>query len=193
MAASLRKGIAAVQLSLFDATRLRTSALVETLGQTADAVEDSDSIAVLMARSPSAVAQRRVLAYLRARLEPVRASEGLTADYQVEPGLRLRRTYGRCTWRPTSKALLIQVRCTADNDPARWRRVGAITGTLLHEMAHLRYRSHGPRFWALYRRLVHQADASGLYDPTDRDPAERPRGERKLGTRYARSSADKPV
>ena len=138
-----------------------------------------------MAGSPSAVAQRLVLAYIRARLEPLRASEGLTAEYQVEPGLRLRRTYGRCTWRPASRTALIQVRCTADNAPSHWRRVGAITGTLLHELAHLRYRSHGPRFWALYRRLVHRAEASALYDPTDRDPAERPRGERKLGTRYA--------
>jgi hypothetical protein len=81
--------------------------------------------------------------------------------------------------------VLIHVRCTADNDAMRWRRVGAITGTLLHELAHLRYRSHGPRFWALNRRLVNRAVAAGLYDPSDRDPAERPRGERKLGTRYA--------
>jgi hypothetical protein len=112
-------------------------------------------------------------------LEPLLAREGLTTPFVLRPGLRLRRTYGRCTYRESS-TVVIQVRCTADGDPSQWRRVGAITGTLLHELAHLRYRSHGPRFWALYRRLVNRAEAAGLYDPTDRDPAERPRGERKL-------------
>ena len=53
-------------------------------------------------------------------------------------------------------------------------------GTLLHEITHLRYRSHGPRFWALHRRLVDRAAAAALYDATDRDPAERARGDTKL-------------
>ena len=55
----------------------------------------------------------------------------------------------------------VSVRCTADGDRTRWRRVGAIVGTLLHELAHVRYRSHGPRFWALHRRLVDRAVAAG--------------------------------
>src|SRR5690242_7780580 len=75
---------------------------------------------------------------------------------------------------------MITVRCTADGDRTRWRRVGAIVGTILHELAHLRYRSHGPRFWALHRRLVDRAAAAGVYDPLDRDTAERGRGDEKL-------------
>lgn len=132
---------------------------------------------------PTPAAQRALLARVRQRLEPLRASEGLPDTYVLEPGLRLRSSYGRCTF--AARAIVIQVRCTADGDPRCWRRVGAITSTLLHELAHLRYRSHGPRFWMLYRRLVTRAASAGLYDPTDRDPRERPRGERKLGTRYA--------
>jgi WLM domain len=75
---------------------------------------------------------------------------------------------------------VITVRCTADGNRSSWRRPGAIVGTLLHELAHLRYRSHGPRFWALHRRLVDRAAAAGIYDPTDRDPSERGRGDEKL-------------
>jgi hypothetical protein len=129
---------------------------------------------------PTPAAQAAALNHLRVLLEPLVQREGLTAAFVVRPGLRLRRTYGRCTYR--DGATVIHVRCTADHDPSAWRPVGSITGTLLHELAHLRYRSHGPRFWALYRRLVNRAEAAGLYDPRDRDPAERPRGERKLMT-----------
>lgn len=127
---------------------------------------------------PTPAAQSNALNHLRGLLEPLVQREGLTAPFVVRPGLRLRRSYGRCTYRGSSA--VIHVRCTADDDASRWRPVGSITGTLLHELAHLRYRSHGPRFWALYRRLVNRAEAAGLYDPRDRDPAERPRGERKL-------------
>jgi hypothetical protein len=56
---------------------------------------------------------------------------------------------------------------------------------LLHELAHLRYRSHGPRFWAFHRRLVDRAAALGVFDPTDRDPAERARGDEKLAASAA--------
>lgn len=117
---------------------------------------------------------------LRAHLTPLLVSERLPTDFVLQPGLRLRRTYGRCAWRADSPIALISVRCTADGDRTRWRRRGAIMGTLLHEIAHLRYRSHGPRFWALQRRLVDRAVALGVYDPHDRDPDERGRGDEKL-------------
>jgi len=84
---------------------------------------------------------------------------------------------------------VISVRCTVDGDRTRWRPRGAIVGTLLHELAHVRYRSHGPRFWALHRRLVDRAAAAGLYDPADRDPAERARGDEKLAGSAARPIA----
>jgi hypothetical protein len=83
---------------------------------------------------------------------------------------------------------VISVRCTTDGDRTRWRRTGAIMGTLLHEVAHLRWRSHGPRFWMLHRRLVDRAAALGIYDPTDRDATERGRGDEKLA-----ASAAQPI
>ena len=126
-----------------------------------------------------------MLAQLRAMLEPVLIRESLLLEFHLVPGLRLKRAYGRCTWRSSSPMALISIRCTADGDRGRWRRVGAIVGTLLHELAHLRYRSHGPRFWALHRRLVDRAATTGVYDPTDRDPAERARGDEKLAASAA--------
>jgi len=134
---------------------------------------------------PTPAAQARLLAALRGALEPILVRESLSVDFTLKPGLRLRRAYGRCTWRRGGGPPAIAIRCTADGDPGRWRRLGAIVGTLLHEVAHLRYRSHGPRFWALHRRLVDRAAATGLYDPTDRDPAEHGRGDEKLAASAA--------
>ncbi|MBV9577030.1 MAG: DUF45 domain-containing protein [Chloroflexi bacterium] len=134
---------------------------------------------------PSLAAQAALLGRLRARLEPILAREALPLDFGLQPGRRLRRAYGRCTFRPSPAPPSIAIRCTADGDRSRWRREGAIMGTLLHEVAHLRYRSHGPRFWALHRRLVDRAVAAGVYDPTDRDPAERGRGDEKLAASAA--------
>jgi len=138
---------------------------------------------------PSPAAQARLLAELRAAIEPILARESLPLAFTLKPGLRLCRAYGRCTWHPPSGPPTIAIRCTADGDRTRWRHPGAIVGTLLHEVAHLRYRSHGPRFWALHRRLVDRAVVAALYDPTDRDPGERGRGDEKLAGSAARPIA----
>src|SRR6185312_15259519 len=119
--------------------------------------------------APTRAAQARLLAELRAELVGVLEGERLPSDFTVQPGTRLSRAYGRCVWRSGSDTAELVIRCTADGDRTRWRRRGAIMGTLLHEAAHLRYRSHGPRFWALHRRLVDRAVFFGLYDPHDRD------------------------
>jgi hypothetical protein len=117
---------------------------------------------------------------LRLLLEPIMAAEQVPPEFTLKPGLRLRRAYGRCSWVTGGRPPLVTVRCTVDGDRTQWRRTGAIVGTLLHELAHVRYRSHGPRFWALNRRLVDRAVRAGVYDPTDRDPAEQSRGDEKL-------------
>lgn len=140
-------------------------------------------------RPPSRVAQAALLTELRRRLEPIVIREHLPLEFRLKPGMRLRRTYGRCTWTAEDPVPTITIRCTADEDRTQWRRVGAIVGTLLHEITHLRYRSHGPRFWALHRRLIDRAAAAGVYDPTDRDPAERGRGDEKLAGSAAWSVA----
>jgi WLM domain len=128
---------------------------------------------------PTPAAQRLLLAELRAALEDILVVERVPLHFTIKPGLRLRRAYGRCVWRGLDPPI-ISIRCTADGERTRWRRLGAIVGTLLHELAHVRYRSHGPRFWALHRRLVDRAAAARVYDPTDRDPTERGRGDEKL-------------
>ena len=127
---------------------------------------------------PALADQAALLAELRTLLMPIIAAERLTADFTLKPGSRLTRAYGRCAW--SGETAVISIRCTADGDRTQWRRRGAIVGTLLHELAHLRYRSHGPRFWALHRRLVDRAASDGIYDPADRDPSERGRGDEKL-------------
>jgi hypothetical protein len=137
---------------------------------------------------PTPAAQAALLEHVRRLLEPVMLAENVPLDFVLKPGLRLRQAYGRCSWVPGGRPPVVTVRCTADGDRTRWRRAGAIVGTLLHELAHVRYRSHGPRFWALYRRMVDRAVAAGLYDPTDRDPAERGRGDEKLA-----DSAAQPI
>jgi hypothetical protein len=137
---------------------------------------------------PTPAAQAALLEHVRRLLEPVMLAENVPLDFVLKPGLRLRQAYGRCSWVPGGRPPVVTVRCTADGDRTRWRRTGAIVGTWLHELAHVRYRSHGPRFWALYRRMVDRAVAAGLYDPTDRDPAERGRGDEKLA-----DSAAQPV
>jgi hypothetical protein len=139
----------------------------------------------LPAGEPTPAAQGELLRELAKRLEPVAAAEGVTAPYTVVPGLRLRTAYGRCRHLGGGRPAEIQVRCTADGNRRQWRHVGAIVGTLLHELAHVRWRHHGPRFWALQRRLADRAVALGVYDPTDRAPNERGRGDEKL----ARSAA----
>jgi hypothetical protein len=139
-------------------------------------------------RGPTRAAQAALLNKLRAELEPLIVAENVPTEFVLQPGTRLRRAYGRCAWTAGSQVPLISIRCTADDDRRRWRRRGAIVGTLLHELAHLKYRSHGPRFWALHRRLVDRAAAGGVYDPTDRDPTERGRGDEKLA-----ASAAQPV
>jgi hypothetical protein len=138
---------------------------------------------------PTPAAQSALLAHLRRALEPVMLAEHVPLEFVLKPGLRLRRTYGRCSWVAGGRPPVVSVRCTADGDATQWRRTGAIVGTLLHELAHVRYRSHGPRFWTLYRRMVDRAVAAGLYDPTDRDPAERGRGDEKLADSAARPVA----
>jgi hypothetical protein len=132
-----------------------------------------------LSAAPRRAAQAFVLAELRLAIEPLLAAEHLPTDFDLHPGVRLRRAYGRCTFVAGGR-VVITVRCTADGDRTQWRRRGAIVGTLLHELAHLRWRSHGPRFWAMHRRLVDRAVALGIYDPTDRDPGERGRGDEKL-------------
>lgn len=151
------------------------------------AAADAPTLEAFLAGPPTTSAQRAVLHLLAGQIEPLRRAHGLP-DYALEPGTRLRRLWGRCHHFVDERPPLITVRCTADapEGQRRWRRPAAIAATLLHELAHLRYRGHGARFWALLRVLLNEAAASGVYRPLQDDPHERGRGDEKL----AGSAAD---
>jgi hypothetical protein len=72
------------------------------------------------------------------------------------------------------------VRCTGTPGSEHWRALASITGTLLHETAHLRHPHHRPHFWAHLRRLLDAAAAAGIYDAAAEDPEEGGQGDSKL-------------
>lgn len=47
-------------------------------------------------------------------------------------------------------------------------RYSSLVDTLCHELAHLRYMNHGPRFQRLYRRILQYARNSRIYQPQQR-------------------------
>ena len=118
-----------------------------------------------LAGAPTPAAQQELLTLLREELQPLVVANKLPQPFVVQPGLRLSRSWGNCRYL-RGTAPVISIRCTTDG---AWRTRSAITLTLLHELAHLKYRSHGPRFWDLHRRLVDQATHAGLYHPHDDD------------------------
>lgn len=124
-------------------------------------------------------AQQSLLTELCVLLAPLLVRYRLPADFQLAPGLRLRRRFGTCQLNKHGPAS-IRVRCTITNERERWRAPSAILVTLLHELAHLRYAGHGLRFWQLLRRFVDHAHAAGLYDPTEGADDEAAAGDGKL-------------
>ena len=128
--------------------------------------------------APTSTRQRLVLAALGQLTEPLRFGNGLPI-YDLRPGVRLRRRWGQCRHFPDGRRPEIQVRCV-DGAPPAWRSTAGLVATLLHELAHLRYRGHGPRFWALNRRLVDQAAAMGIFRPEAGGLTERSQGDEKL-------------
>jgi WLM domain len=137
----------------------------------------------------TAAAQRALLHELLKQLAPLIAKHRLGDAFVCEPGLRLRRRYGMCRHRGRDQPALILVRCTADGNTGAWRKRGAIVGTLLHELAHLRHRSHSRAFWRLCRALLDEAAALGIYDAADDDPTEEAQGRGKLAGSAANSLA----
>jgi len=136
---------------------------------------------------PTAAAQLRLLAELRQAVAPLLAELSVPKEFTLQPGLRLRSKFGHCAFRP-GRAPAIVVRCA--NDGGVWRARGAIVLTLLHELAHLKHKGHGPRFWQFHRKLLERAAAMGLYDPADDDAAEAAAGNTKLAGSAAGERAE---
>ncbi|MSQ10647.1 MAG: DUF45 domain-containing protein [Dehalococcoidia bacterium] len=126
---------------------------------------------------PTPLEQQRALDAMRSALSPLAAAERLPGTFLLQPGLRLRKSFGNCRFRP-GEPPVITVRCTGDDGV--WRPRSAIMLTLLHELVHLKCRGHDPRFWSLLRRLVALATERGLYHPDDDDASEPTQGNGKL-------------
>lgn len=70
-----------------------------------------------------------------------------------------RERYGLCHGDGRIRVRLINVRT---GKPLRY---SALIDTVVHELAHLRYMNHGPRWEALYERMLEWCRAEGIYTP----------------------------
>ena len=70
-----------------------------------------------------------------------------------------RERYGICFGDGRIRVRLVNVRT------GRILRYSALVDTVVHELAHLRYMNHGPRWEALYQNMLAWCRAQGLYAP----------------------------
>ena len=78
-----------------------------------------------------------------------------------------RRRYGLCGSDRRIRVRLVNVRT------GRTLKYSALIDTVVHELAHLRHMNHGPRWEALYLRMLEWARAQGIYQPRDVRPSAR--------------------
>lgn len=78
---------------------------------------------------------------------------------------QVRRRYGICY---ADGSIRIRLRHAKTK---RLLRYSALIDTLCHELAHLEHFNHGPRFHALYRRILERARLRGIYRPMRRGSA----------------------
>jgi hypothetical protein len=81
------------------------------------------------------------------------------------PSARAR--YGICDSEGRIRVRLVNVRT------GRMLKYSALIDTVVHELAHLRYMNHGPRWESLYRRMLEWARSQGIYQPREAPPAVR--------------------
>ncbi len=77
-------------------------------------------------------------------------------------GASVKRRYGVCY---DDGSMRIRLRHVRTRELLKY---SALVDTLCHELAHLRYFDHGPRFHALYRRILAHARRRGIYRPAPR-------------------------
>lgn len=76
-----------------------------------------------------------------------------------------RERYGLCYADGRIRVRLVNVRT------GRMLKYSALIDTVVHELAHLRHMNHGPRWEALYRRMLEFARKEGIYEPMWRSVA----------------------
>lgn len=67
--------------------------------------------------------------------------------------------YGQCDTEGRITVRLVHART------GRPLRYSALIDTVIHELAHLRYMNHGPRWEALYHGMLEWARSEGIYEP----------------------------
>jgi hypothetical protein len=91
-------------------------------------------------------------------------------DFELDadrPDARSR--YGLCDSEGSILVRLVNVRTGRD------LKYSALIDTVVHELAHLRHFNHGPRWEALYRRMLEWAREQGIYQPRPVPPPSEPR------------------
>jgi hypothetical protein len=89
---------------------------------------------------------------------------------------RVKRRYGVCF---SDGRIRIRLRHARTGELLKY---SALVDTLCHELAHLRHFDHGPRFRALYLRILEHARGVGIYRP---DPRRRAPGRVLVADRVA--------
>ncbi len=76
----------------------------------------------------------------------------------------MKRRYGICY---SDGRIQIRLAHVTTGRPLRY---SSLVNTLCHELAHLRHMNHGPRFKALYLKLLEWARREGIYRPAAPEP-----------------------
>jgi predicted metal-dependent hydrolase len=79
----------------------------------------------------------------------------------------VRSRYGACY---ADGTIRIRLRHAVTGRPLKY---SSLVNTLCHELAHLTHFNHGPRFKALYLRILDRARAEGIYRPGRPEPEAR--------------------
>ena len=95
---------------------------------------------------------------------------GLTYQAIEAEDTRVKRRYGSFD---SNGVLRIRLTHAKTGKPLKY---SSMIDTLCHELAHVKYFHHGPRFKALYERILEWARREAIYQPTPRGtaPAQRP-------------------
>ena len=105
-----------------------------------------------------------LVAQLRADAERIAAQFHLPAFELDADRPDARGRYGLCDSEGSIRVRLVNVRT------GRGLKYSALIDTVVHELGHLRYMNHGPRWEALYRRMLQWARDQGIYEPRPVSP-----------------------
>jgi len=122
------------------------------------------------------VEARRLIACLNRDAEHIAWRFGLEYSAIEAERANVKSRYGICY---EDGLIKIRLRHAVTGNPLRY---SSLVNTLCHELAHLRYFNHGPRFRAFYLELLEFARAEGIYRPAAKSTGRRPDPATTAGT-----------